>query len=102
MSIPSNTVRRVARAVALRRVVAGVGAVVVAALATACADAPAAPTSLAADAPSLAKVAAPGKKGRFGASDTLAVPVVATGLLRTTPLKAAASAKIGRASCRER
>jgi hypothetical protein len=91
MSNPSNRVRRAVRASALRRAVAGIGAVVVAALTGACADAPAAPTSLApAAAPSLGL--ALGKLGRFGKSDTLAVPAVSRGLLRTTPLRAAVSA----------
>lgn len=69
-----------------RRAVAALAALLVAGVA-ACADAPSAP-ALDPAAPSLAKANAPGQLGRFGKSDTLARPVSATALLRTTPLQA--------------
>ena len=93
MSTSSNSVRLTDHARALRRTMAGVAAVVVASLATACVDAPSAPaTPSPADAPSLAKGGSPAKVGRFGESDTLRTPVVATALLRTSPLRTAVSA----------
>jgi hypothetical protein len=91
MSKLRNTPRRTSRARNIARTVCGAAVLVVGILAAACADAPAGPMPLAAGAaPSLAK-AGHGQKLRFGPSDTLATPVVAQGLLRTTPLRSPVS-----------
>jgi hypothetical protein len=87
MSKLRNTTGRTSRARHILRTVCGAAVLVVGVLAAACADAPAGPTQLAA-APSLSKASVETKL-RFGTSDTLRTPVVAQGLLRTTPLKSA-------------
>ena len=91
MSDLRNTLRRTGRVARVARRLGGVAALAVGVLAAACADAPSAPQLSVAAPPSLAKAGAH-KTGRFGASDTLAAPVVAQGLLRTTPLRAPVTA----------
>ena len=95
MSTRRNTPGRSPMVRYTRRALAGLSAVVAAAVLAACSDAPSAPARPAASAlPSFAKAGAPGqdKKGnpnRESIGQTLATPVVAPGLLRARPLAAA-------------